>query len=230
MTAPLVAVDRLTVERGGRPVVRDLSLVIRPGEVVLLIGHNGSGKSSLLHALAGLLPAQAGEIRWRGPRGRRRQAIMLQDGATFLSRSVTENVAAGVLGRFKLGPTRRRALEDRLSAAVPELTSKLQTPCADLSGGQRQLVGLGRTMLTDADLLLFDEPTVGLPLDVASRALGTLCASLAGLGSAALIVEHNIDIAAKFATRLCVMKDGELVYDGTLALLADRSKLRDVYL
>lgn len=230
MTAPLIAVDRLTVERGGRPVVRDLNLEVRPGEIVLLIGHNGSGKSSLLHALAGLLPVHAGGIRWGGPRGRRRQALMLQDGATFPSRSVTENVAAGVLGRFRPGPTKRAALEARLTAAIPELTPKLQAPCSDLSGGQRQLVGLGRTMLTDADLLLFDEPTVGLPADVASRVLGTVCGSLAALSSAALIVEHNIDTAAKFATRLCVMKDGELVYDGTLALLADRVKLRDVYL
>lgn len=229
MSTALVAVDRLTVERGGRPVVRHLSLNIWPGDVVLLIGHNGSGKSSLLSALAGLLPTVEGRIRWSGSRGRQRQAVMLQDGAAFLSGSVVENVSAGVLGRFRPTGGRRRALEDRLTAVIPELSTKLETCCADLSGGQRQLVGLGRTMLTDADLLLFDEPTVGLPSDVASRVLGTLSRGLASTGSAAVIVEHNIDVAARFATRLCVMKDGELTYDGSPALLEDRAKLRTIY-
>lgn len=230
MNESLLAVENLTVERGGRTIVHGVSFSICQGETVLIIGHNGSGKSTLLLAIAGLIPIRSGTMRWASKKRRRSQSILLQDSSVFLSRSVTENVAAGVFGRLKPGAHLMASLEQTISSQFPELREKLHQSCGTLSGGQRRLVGIARTQLTDANIFLLDEPTLGLGAGVGDRVLGTLREHLTTEGRAAIVVEHNVQVVAPFATRLCVMKNGRFVYDGDPALLGDHDKLRSIYL
>ncbi len=230
MNAPLLTVEHLHVLRSGQLVVRDLSLTLEPGEMVLVGGHNGSGKSTLLHALAGLLPVASGLIRWRSDVSRRRRSIMLQDASVFLDLNVVENVAAGVLGKFRLTPTDGGRLRTALEVAAPELRGRTADRCEALSGGQRRLAGFARTVMSASTIYLLDEPTLGLARPVADRLLTQLRDKVRQEGATAVVVEHGLEAAASVATRLCILRRGGLAYDGAPTVVADKDRMRDLYL
>jgi ABC-type sulfate/molybdate transport systems ATPase subunit len=204
--AVLLRCDRVTVSRGRREVVRELSLELRAGEVVALLGPNGAGKSTLLDALAGALEPAAGTIERDG-----RVAIALQ-APEMARRSVLANVRLALAWwGVPRSERRERAHEALRAIAADHLTDRQATT---LSGGERRRVHLARTIAVRPDVLLLDEPFAGL--DAATRAtlLDDTGAALRQAARAALVVVHDRAEAWALADRLLVMIDGRLVADG----------------
>ncbi len=197
-------------------VVRDADLEAEPGEIVALLGANGAGKSTLLWALAGLLRPRAGTVEVDGRRvdglAAERVAaagmrLLPQARRIFPSLSVRENLEVVDLAG---GRPDRRALASARQAWLdrhPELARRLDEPAAALSGGQQQLLAIGRVVATRPRVLLLDEPSAGLAVGVAEECAATF-AELAADGVAVVLVEQNVALARRLATRTLELVDG----------------------
>ena len=195
--------------------VDGLSLDVAHGEVVALLGPSGSGKSSLLRAVAGLEPLSAGTVRWDGadlagvPVHRRGFGLMFQDGQLFPHRDVAGNVAFG-LEMSGVDRERRRVEVGRLLELVG-LHGFERRAVATLSGGERQRVALARSLAPRPRLLLLDEPLSALDRALRERLAGEVRAALTATGTTALFVTHDHDEAFAVADRIAVMDAGKLL-------------------
>jgi branched-chain amino acid transport system ATP-binding protein len=190
--------------------LRGVSLDVGPGELVTLVGPNGAGKSTLLRAVTGLVPVRAGAVFFEGEpiTGRPTEAIvrlglsMVPEGRLlFGPLSVRENLALGAYARGREGRRRTMAADlDRVLALFPVLASRLTQPVATLSGGEQQMVAIGRALMARPRCLLLDEPSVGLaPLLVAE--IFRVIETLKGEGLSMLLVEQNARAAFRIADR-----------------------------
>ena len=209
-------------------VVRGADLSVAPGEIVAVLGGNGSGKSSLLWAIAGLLPARAGRVWVEGRRvdglpAERRAALGL--GLLPQARRVLPTLTVGEnLEMVELGVGRRdlaavRARRREWLERFPALGARIDRPAASLSGGQQQLLAIGRAVSAGPRVLLLDEPSAGLSPGAAAEC-GAAFVELAAAGVAVVLVEQNVDLARRLATRVVTMGDGKLMAAGTRALRA----------
>jgi branched-chain amino acid transport system ATP-binding protein len=220
---PVLAVADLHTYYGDSHVLQGVSLGVAPGEVVALLGRNGMGKTTLIRSIVGFTPPRRGRVSFRGDditawppfrRIARGMALVPQGRRIFASLSVRENldVARAGQGRWNLA---------RVYELFPRLRERAANRANKLSGGEQQMLAIGRSLMSNPDLLLMDEPTEGLaPLLVAqvARAIGEL--KRAGLSI--LLVEQNLPMAAAVADRVHVLNRGAIVYSGTpAALLAD---------
>ncbi len=207
---------------GPTMVVQGADLEVEAGEVVAVLGGNGSGKSSLLLAVAGLLRARAGEVELDGrPVGRlpaeRRARLGLrllpQTRRVFPSLTVRENLAAVELGVSGPELDGVRARREAWLERFPDLGARLDEPAAGLSGGQQQLLAIGRVLSAGPRVLLADEPSAGLSPALAD-ACGEALLALAAGGAAVVLVEQNVTLARRLATRVLRMHDGRLGVEG----------------
>lgn len=202
----LVSVAGLRAERGGRAVLRDIDLEVRQGEVVALLGRNGSGKTTLLRTLAGLAPASRGDLQRPGT-----VAYVPQDPDALL---LGPTVAADVETTCRLLKIPVDGRVDHWLAAL-DLSDLAGRHPRDLSAGERQRVAIAVIAIGGPDVLLLDEPTRGM--DAPSRtALEKLLSDRAAspIGLAAVLATHDVELAARCATRVVVLGDGEVVADG----------------
>jgi branched-chain amino acid transport system ATP-binding protein len=211
-----LAVDKLTVRYGAVEAVRDLSLEVKPGEVVGLIGPNGAGKSSTLHAIMGAAPITGGDVRLDGRSlvGRRPEdvarrgiALVPEGRRIFGELTVEENLRLGLAGR-KRGSSNGRGLA-RAYDLFPVLREFRSRQAGVLSGGQQQQLAIGRALTAHPDILLLDEPSLGLApkiVDVVFEALAQIRDS--GLG--VLLVEQRAQRTVALADRSHVLANGEL--------------------
>jgi iron complex transport system ATP-binding protein len=233
----LLDVRGLTAGHGRRAVVRDVSFQLAPGEAVALVGPNAAGKSTLVQALAGALPADAGEVRLSGDpvtslsgaERARRLALVPQSARWELPFTVREVVA--MARSTRAGGWRfenaddRRAIDDALDAG--DVRSMEDRLFAELSGGERQRVLLARALAQQAPVVLFDEPTAHLDLGHQLDLLDRICAHAVD-GGAALVVLHDLAMAARFA-RVLVLDSGRLVGDGPPLDVLTPQRLRDTW-
>ncbi len=209
------------VRYGGLTAVDRVSLEVAPGEVVAVIGASGSGKSSLLRAVAGLEPLVDGSVSWDGVDlahtevHRRGFAVMFQDGQLFPHLSVGGNVGYAL---NRLGRTERQHRVDELLALVG-LDGYARRPITALSGGQAQRVALARSLAADPRLLMLDEPLSALDTGLRERLVETLSHTLRATGTPALYVTHDQDEAFTIADRVAVMAEGRLLQVDTPAEL-----------
>ncbi len=231
MSEPLLAVDGLCTNYGKIRILRDVSLTVGEGEVVALLGLNGAGKTTTLRSILGLTPARAGTIRYAGrditawpayktarlgvgyvPEGRR----MFKDLSTLENLQLAEN---GRGGDWSIA----RVLEH-----LPKLAELRARKAGRLSGGEQEMLAIGRALVSNPRLLLIDEPSQGLaPLIVEDvyRILGELKQT----GVAILLVEQNALLALKIAGRAYVLDSGRVVHAGPAAeLAADRDRIRSL--
>ena len=210
-----LAVDGLSVRYGAVEAVRRLSLEVRSGEIVGLIGPNGAGKSSTLHAIMGTAPVAAGEVRLDGRSlaGRRPEAVarrgvaLVPEGRRIFGELTVEE-------NLRLGLAARRSREDgsglaRAYELFPVLHDFRRRHAGALSGGQQQQLAIGRALVAEPDVLLLDEPSLGLApkvVDVVFDALGWIRES----GLAVLLVEQRAQRTVAFADRSYVLANGEL--------------------
>jgi ABC-2 type transport system ATP-binding protein len=219
-----VEVRNLRVVRGGRTVLPDLSVDIPPGQVVGLLGPSGSGKSTLIRAVVGVQVVESGEITVLGepagsPSLRHRVGYVTQSPSVYDDLSVRANVRyfGSILGM-------PRSAADEAIEAV-DLTSHADVLVGRLSGGQRSRVSLAAALVGDPELLVLDEPTVGLD-PVLRRDLWALFNRLAHQGHSLLVSSHVMDEASR-CDRLLLLREGEILADDTLPALLTRTGTPD---
>ncbi|HEX2437534.1 MAG TPA: ABC transporter ATP-binding protein [Methylomirabilota bacterium] len=210
---------------GDSHVLHGVSLAVGPGEVVAILGRNGMGKTTLIRSVVGFTPPRRGSVIFDGrdvthwsPSRRITQGMALvpQGRRVFVSLSVRENlaVARGGGGPWSL---------ERVYELFPRLRERARNRADRLSGGEQQMLAIGRALMSNPRLLLMDEPTEGLaPLMV--REVGRVIGELKRAGLSILLVEQNLPMAAAVADRVLVLSRGEIVYSGPpAALLADEA-------
>ena len=213
-------VSNLLVARGGRPVLRDVSISVSPGEITALLGANGAGKSTLVLTIAGVLPALAGSIscdglqlRGQSPDAVRREgvALVLEGHPVLIGLSVRDNLAAAAM----MHP--RREAEREIAAALdifPELRDRLAVPAQLLSGGQKQMVVIAQAMISRPRYLLIDELSFGLAPAIVSRLAETI-RGIAQRGVGILLIEQFTTLALSLTKRAFVMERGTVAFSGS---------------
>jgi branched-chain amino acid transport system ATP-binding protein len=220
----------ITVERGGRPVVKDVTITVPAGEVTALLGPNGAGKSSLVLAVGGVLRPRPGSVSLDGTElaGRRPEKIraagvaIVPEGRRLLpDLTVEENlrVATYALSRQAAAEGRARALE-----LFSPIAKRLTVPGRSLSGGEQQMVVLAQALVSQPRFILIDELSLGLAPVIVSRLIPVI-RQIAESGTGVLLIEQFATVALSLATRAHVMEGGVLRYSGTAAELRDNPDL-----
>ena len=225
----------ISVAYGKVPAVRDVTLRVAPGTIVTVIGPNGAGKTTLLSAIAGLLPA-TGEVRCFGQiangwavenRVRRGVVLVPERRELFASMSVADNLLLGAFAR-RGGHPRAERLAD-VYRRFPKLEERRAQLAGTLSGGERQMLALGRALMSSPRVLLLDEPSLGLaPLVV--RDIFAIIAALRSTGVAILLVEQNARAALAIADYGYVLESGQIAVEGESASLAANPRVAAAYL
>ena len=232
----MLDVRDLRVRYGAMEALRGVSFEVRQGEAVAIIGANGSGKSTTLRALMGLVPS-TGEIMLDGrplrslPAWARAEAgiAWVPEGRRmFGDFTVEENLVAGGYRRRRRADEQRASL-DRVYALFPSLADRRRQPGRTLSGGEQQMLALGRALMAHPRLLLVDEASLGLAPLMVERVYGAI-ATLVASGVTLLLVEQNVRQALGVVTRAYVLEVGRIVRAGTASELADDPAIRDAYL
>jgi branched-chain amino acid transport system ATP-binding protein len=231
----VLEVKGLRAGYGPVEVLRGLDMGVSSGEIVAVLGANGVGKTTLNKALSGVLPARAGEIRFDGKRldGANPAAIVeaglihVPEGRRiFPNLNVRENLE---LGSYRRGRARRRGNLDRVFGTFPRLRERVKQFAGTLSGGEQQMLAIGRGMMAEPRLLILDEPSLGLsPLLV--EEMFALIRRLNAEGLPILLVEQNVVQSLEIAARGFILENGVFAMSGAAATLRDDPELRRVYL
>jgi branched-chain amino acid transport system ATP-binding protein len=224
---------------GRTSVLRDVDLRVESGEIVSLIGSNGAGKSTLLKSVVGLVAPSAGTVRFAGRdiTGRRPEKLVAQGIALvpegrllFGPLSVADNLALGAYATA--GSSRKATAAAHLSKVhelFPVLAERAEQSAETLSGGEQQMLAIGRALMSGPKLLLLDEPSLGLAPKVISEIFSAL-EKLRAEGVTMLLVEQDAKLALKHSDRGYVMRTGRIVLSGTASELVEDQSVRTIYL
>jgi len=232
----MLEVDGLAAGYGETRVLEGVSFRAREGAMTCILGPNGAGKTTLLRAVIGLLPSEAGAIRFGGEeiRGRRTHAIV-RKGMTMIpegrrlwpSLSVRENLEMGAYGEREAAVIRDRL--SRVFALFPHLASRAEQPCGTLSGGEQQMTAIGRGLMGAPRLLLMDEPSLGLAPRVVREVFDAI-GNIVAAGTAVLLVEQNIQAALSASRYGYVLEMGRITLEGEAPALREASHIKQAYL
>jgi branched-chain amino acid transport system ATP-binding protein len=224
------------VNYGAAPALWGVSLTVQTGELVCVVGPNGAGKSTLINAIAGVHKASAGGMTFHGqdiaqlPSHRFCEAgiaIVPEGRRLFTGMSVLENLELG--SYIASAKTHRKATLEQVVTLFPALKEKLPQPAGSLSGGQQQMVAIGRALMARPRLLLLDEPSLGLsPLIV--QEMFKAIRNINAQGTSVLLVEQNVVMAMQLAKRAYVMEEGRIVAQGEASELLSRPEIKKAYL
>ncbi len=220
---------------GALTILNELTLGARPGEITLLIGPNGAGKSTVLKTLFGLVTPRAGTIHFKGRAvGGQAPSAMLRQGVAFVPQgrnlfpalSVRHNLE---LGAITLAPSQRKARFDEAIGRFPHLMQRIDNQASTLSGGEQKQLEIARALQLRPDVLLIDEPSIGLSPIVNQQVFATL-RDLARAGTTVLMVEQNVRAALAVSDRVLLLEGGRLMLDSPAAKLLDDPDLNRVFL
>ena len=234
---PLLAVGDLAAGYHKKTVLEAVTFHVREGERVAVAGRNGAGKTTLLHALLGVLPASSGRIVYQGrdltgdsPQERVRSGIALvpQGGRVFANLTVLENLD---LGSYVVqDPAAAASALELVYGMFPRLRERGGQLAGTLSGGERQMLAIGRALMARPKLLMLDEPSSGLAPIVVKELMEKIHHVSTSLGTTVLLVEQNIREAFKIVERVYVLKLGRIVFEDRPDVLAGDDRLRRAYL
>jgi branched-chain amino acid transport system ATP-binding protein len=233
----LLATDDLHVAYGGIEAVLGVSIHIAPGSIVSVIGPNGAGKTTLLNAIMGVLPSR-GQVHFFGvpivrlgveARVRQGMSLVPERRELFTTMSVEENLRLGSFRLRRAGSQAARLSLEKIFALFPRLQERRRQVAGTLSGGERQMLAMGRALMAQPKLLMLDEPSLGLaPLIV--RDIFATIADLRSAGVAILLVEQNARAALEISDYGYVLENGKVVLDGPSGTLAADRRVMEVYL
>jgi len=232
----MLEVRDLHVAYGPAPALWGVSFTLQPRELLCVVGPNGAGKTTLINTLAGVLRARSGRIDFDGrdisalPPHRWCEAgiaLVPEGRRLFGSMSVLENLEIGSL--MPAAKAKRAQSLQSVLALFPALKVKLDQPAGELSGGQQQMVAIGRALMARPRLLLLDEPSLGLSPLIVSEMFNAI-RRVNAEGTAVLLVEQNVSMALGVADRAYVLEQGRMVAEGTPDELMQRDEIRRAYL
>jgi branched-chain amino acid transport system ATP-binding protein len=235
MSEALLAVSGIAAGYGASEVLRGIDLEVAAGEIVTVLGSNGAGKSTLNRTISGVLRATRGSIRFAG------QAIEREKPATIVARglihvpearcvfpnlTIEENLD---LGSYRRGRIRRERNRARVFAIFPRLAERRSQRAGTLSGGEQQMLAIGRGLMAEPELLILDEPSLGLSPRLVEE-LFALIRRINSEGIALLLVEQNVVQCLEVARRAYILEDGTFVLQGNAADIRDDPNLKRAYL
>ncbi|BEP16407.1 ABC transporter ATP-binding protein [Acidothermaceae bacterium B102] len=231
-------IDSLHAGYGRFDVVHDLTLRIKAGEAVALLGPNGAGKTTALRSIMGLVPHRRGNVRVAGldvsrlPAHRMAKghaAIVPEGRHLFLNQSVEDNLRIGGM-RHRHDAAKTQSLLDEVFELFPVVERYRQRPASALSGGEQQMVAVGRMMMNEPAVMLLDEPSLGLA-PLAIQDMAEALARLRDRGRSMLLVEQRVDLALQVCSRVYVLSEGRIVDErSTSDIGSDGRSLIDAYL
>ena len=231
----MLDVSELRAGYGGTEILRGVDMTVGDGEIVAVLGANGVGKTTLNNAISGVIRAATGEIRFAGKslRGAKSSAIVAEgliqvpEGrAVFPNLTVRENLD---LGSYRRGRGNRGRNRDMVFAIFPRLAERMAQRAGTLSGGEQQMLAIGRGLMAEPRLLVLDEPSLGLsPLLV--EEMFTLIRRINGDGIAILLVEQNVVQSLEVADRAYILEQGVFALSGPAAALKEDPQLKKAYL
>jgi branched-chain amino acid transport system ATP-binding protein len=233
---PLLELAKLAVSYGGIQAVKGIDLHVDPGELVCLIGANGAGKTTTLKGICGLQPVNSGSIRYRGEdiAGRpafelvRRGLAMVPEGrGVFGALTIEENLAMGAYIRSDRGAI--AADIERVYQVFPRLKERRRQTAGTLSGGEQQMLAMGRALMSRPKLLLLDEPSMGLAPLMVQKVFETVM-MISAEGTTILLIEQNAKLALEVSNRGYVMESGEITLSGDAKALLHDPAVRAAYL
>ena len=226
----MLAVERIQTYYGDSHVLHGVSVRVAPGEAVALLGRNGAGKTTLIRSVAGMTPPREGRVvfdgqaveRWPAYRiARRGLALVPQGRRIFAPLSVRENLLLGARsGEWRL---------EKVYDLFPRLREREEQSAGTLSGGEQQMLAIGRALLTNGRMLVLDEPSEGLA-PIVVREIGRVVQGLKGGRLSILLVEQNYHLALRVADRVYVMNKGQIVWEGTPAGLEAAEEIKRRFL
>lgn len=230
----MLKVEGLNVYYGNIHALKDLSFEVKPGEVVALIGANGAGKSTTLKTISGMLRSRTGSISFLGENISRTESFKLvgkglahvpEGRRIFLQMSVQENLEMGAFSKKRLD---RGDLED-IYTRFPRLKERRNQVAGTLSGGEQQMLAMGRALMSHPKLLMLDEPSMGLAPILVEQVF-EIIRELHQSGTTILLVEQNAEMALGVADRAYVLETGKITLTGTGQELAESDAIRKAYL
>ena len=241
MSTPILEVSDLHVGYGKVEALHGANLAVGPGQIVTVIGPNGAGKSTMLNAIAGALPAAGaarGRVRLNGQdlagvsiesRVARGMCLVPEKRELFSSMTVEDNLQLGSYRRYKAGERNYGDQLDEVYRIFPRLKERRKQEAGTLSGGERQMLAVGRALMAKPRLLMLDEPSLGLaPLIV--KEIFHIIVGLKETGVAILLVEQNARAALQVADYAYVLETGDIALEGPAQRLANDPKVIDTYL
>ncbi|KAA8983417.1 ABC transporter ATP-binding protein [Halospina sp. K52047b] len=233
----MLQLNNVDVCYGSFKAISDISMTVESGELVVLLGANGAGKSSLFNAISGLIRPSAGQIEFEGQRlsGLKPSGIVsagvvqcAEGRKLFPQMSVMQNLMMGAYVHRRDKAGNRRHLEE-VFELFPILREKSDELASALSGGQQQMVAIGRALMSRPRLLMLDEPSLGLAPLVVRQMFDTI-QQINSLGTTVLLAEQNAYAALKIASRAYVMEGGQLVMEGDRETMLNNDEVRKAYI
>lgn len=232
----MLSIDGLDLYYGDARALEDVSLEVPAGEIVAIVGTNGAGKSSLIHAIAGLERPTSGTVRFEGrditgwPSHRVCDlgiGQVAEGRQIFPSLTTRENLEMGAA--IPRARSRRRANMDRVMEMFPRLRERQRQAAGTLSGGEQQMLAIGRCLMGEPRLIMFDEPSMGLAPTLVAEVF-RIIRKLYEDGITIILVEQNVAVSLKMASHAYVLENGRVVMSGTGRDLLDDDRVRQVYL
>lgn len=232
---PLLQAKNLSVSYGYQQVVHDLNFHVNSGEIVILMGPNGAGKSTVLKALFGLIPHHSGDIEWQGKRINPKPYRMVEEGVSFVpqgnavfsSMTVEENL---LMGAFLEDD--QNTIEDKLEEVYgifSFLKNKRFQLAQAMSGGERQILALGRALMTSPKLLMLDEPSLGLAPKIVSEVFDKIREINVKFGASIVVVEHNLKSLLNIAHRGYILVGGKIMIEGPVENVSQSEVLEKAF-
>lgn len=232
----MLELQDLYVNYGNLQIIQGVSMQVKDGEMISLVGSNGAGKTTLLKAISGLKSINSGKILFNGeeisnlsaPQIVERGVVQVPEGRKlFPDMSVQENLE---LGSYLKGPkTKRKDTLEYVYSMLPDLKIKAKQPAGSLSGGQQQMVAIGRGLMSCPKVLIFDEPSIGLS-PLLTDIMFDIIAKIKADGVTIMLVEQNVQNALRLADRGYVLEQGKIAMEGLAKDLLQNEELKKAYL